>query len=86
MLTDEQIRANRDRRPLYAIGERLRVTEVGRFQDWQGEVLRITPWQNSAGFIVTYMYRLRMENLAQQEWPEESLARVESEPGGETEE
>jgi hypothetical protein len=74
-LTQDQIDKNRDKRPLYAVGQQLRVTaEDSRFNGWIGEVTGISPFENLAGIVVTYFYHLRMLNLGHQQWPEEQLA------------
>jgi transcription antitermination factor NusG len=75
-MTDEEVAANKDKRPLFQKGDRVEVTTDGQFKGWRGVVWDISAVQTAGGVVVSYLYRLDMENLAQHRWHEENLRLV----------
>lgn len=63
----------RDRRPLYEAGMRVRITSQGKFHDWHGTILNVRAYQRINGDLVTYLYRIEMDNLVQLSVFEEEL-------------
>lgn len=66
--------ANREKRPRYHVGERVQIVFPDTTLDgWCGEVRGVDALQDTRGFVLTYVYRLRMDNLAMLSMQEESL-------------
>lgn len=73
-MTSEEIAANRDKRPRFATGDRVQVeSPTSAFHHWRGQVLSVDAVQTLAGFVITYMYKVEMANLARGLWIEENL-------------
>lgn len=80
--TDEEMRANRAKRPRYHTGQRVQIVYPDTTLDgWHGEVVSVDALQDMRGFVLTYVYRLRMDNLAMLSIQEEQL-RLVSAPDG----
>lgn len=75
-MSQTEVDANRDRRPLYRPGQRVQVVNDSVFQGWQGEVRDVYGVQTVSGLITTYVYHVRMDNLAIQVWEEIFLAPI----------
>lgn len=72
--TVDEMLANRDKRPRYPKGARVQIVFPDTTLDgWVGEVVSLDALQNISGFVLTYVYRLRMDNLAMLSIQEESL-------------
>lgn len=69
----QAIQANRLKRPRYRAGDRIQIDAAGPFQGWRGTVRSVSAIQTLTGVVSTYMYKLQMENLSYQMWPEDSL-------------
>lgn len=74
------VNANRDKRPLYHPGQRVRVLRDAMYVGWEGEVRDMFAVQTITGLVATYMYHVRMDNLAIQVWDEDHLAGADDEP------
>lgn len=75
MKDDAELIANRDKRPLYRDGQRVQINrpQTPALNGWQGEILGVSAVQSADAFVVTYIYRLRMDNLASIDAFEEDL-------------
>lgn len=77
-MTDEEaqaIAAGQDKRPRYAPGDRVQVVMPNTpYDGWRGEVRSVAALQTIQGTLVTYVYRLRGENLVYLELPEDHLS------------
>lgn len=81
-MTDDQlaaIRANLDKRPRFKTGDRVRVTMSGAYLDTRATVLDVRALQNLYGYVTTYFYTIRLDNLARIALTEEELTLADGE-------